>query len=307
MYQVPPGPLSQETAVKLTKLLQEYQSGLIDLNPSFIGASAPDYRGGSYTANLVPNEAFPVKLTAVSGGLYSWTEQYSTGTTYADWRALPGGRTGTNTTRPAFEPNGVAIGVSGSPVVWIGRAYYDVALDWVYVILGTVDSGGGGGGSLTVQDSLTSVSSVTTLDTRHSGLAVSTPGAGQANLSSVFITLGGSLPIGIAGGAFSITLGGLTVGVDIFSGAVYLVSVNVYGQALGMSSPDWTRLSANASAALAYSIVSYPTAGVPPAGYNISFLWPCTGSLSFVFDGNVAAAQPMALVWTASVLLVKRA
>jgi hypothetical protein len=98
--------------------------------------------GGLYTVNGNPNPVFPVKLTAATGGLYSWTEQRSTGSDYAGWQNLPGGRTGTNTRAPAFEPNDVAIDVTSHPVVFLQRAYYDATLDWVYVIVG----GEGGGG-----------------------------------------------------------------------------------------------------------------------------------------------------------------
>ncbi len=146
--QVPPGPLSQETAAKLSKLLQQYQSGMSDLNPSFIGASTPDWRGGNYTNNIVENVPFPVKLTdsdEATPAFYAWIEQYSLDTGYAGWNDLPGGRSGTLTVRPAFTPNDEIIDITDNPVVWIDRAYIDPDTgEWVYVVVGTTGSGSAG-------------------------------------------------------------------------------------------------------------------------------------------------------------------
>src|SRR5947207_286754 len=61
---------------------------------------------------------------------YSWVEQVFTGSGFID---LPGGRFGTLTHNPAEDPNGNA--VETPSFVRLQRAYYDPAVDWVYLIV----------------------------------------------------------------------------------------------------------------------------------------------------------------------------
>lgn len=157
MFQFSPGPLSQDAADKLTELLQDTQSGS-KYGASFLGDDAPDNSGGSYTNNIVPNDPFPVKLTDVTDGLYTWTEQLANGPAdYSGWIDLPGGRSGNDTLNPAYTANDETIDVSNNPVVWIQRAYFDNAndpadsMDWIYVI--TSDPGAPETFSLTVKES----------------------------------------------------------------------------------------------------------------------------------------------------------
>ncbi len=111
-----------------------------------------DYRGGVYDRDELPQDIFPAKLTAVVGGLYSFTEQTATGPNYGGWQDLPGGRSGTDTVNPAYEPNDVAIDVSLEPVVFLMIDYLDATLDWVYVIVGSAGTSSTPG-TITVKDS----------------------------------------------------------------------------------------------------------------------------------------------------------
>ncbi len=138
-----PGPLNRKQAEFLNGIAAQRP---VALPQSSFGANPTDWRGGQYTSNIVPSRIFPAKLTAVSGGLYSWTEQTATGADYSGWVDLPGGESGTNTINPAYEPNDVAIDVTDEPVVFLMREYLDETLDWVYVMVGGI--GGGGGGSV---------------------------------------------------------------------------------------------------------------------------------------------------------------
>ncbi len=160
-----------------------------------------DYAGGVFDKNELPQDIFPAKLTAVSGGLYSWTEQIATGPNYAGWVDLPGGRSGTNTVSPAYEPNDATIDITDEPVVFMMIDYLDATLDWVYVIVGTVDSGGGS--SLTVEDGSTTVTGVTTIDF--------TSGATVSNLG------GGVAGVAVSGGGGSLLSDGTTVTLPAFA------------------------------------------------------------------------------------------
>jgi hypothetical protein len=129
MFRIPPGPLTFESAEKLTKAIQGLQRPV-----------SQNYRGGAYTDNIVPKDVFPAKLTAVTSGRYAWTEQGTNGPTYADYYNLPGGRSGTAAVGPAYDPNGTTIDVTGSPIVWLRLDAYNSTYGWMYVIVG---SGGG--------------------------------------------------------------------------------------------------------------------------------------------------------------------
>ncbi len=183
MYQVPPGPLTSETAAKLSKLLEEFGRRVPGAS---LGADLIDYRGGDFTNNIVPNTPFPVKLTDSDEGtpaFYAWTEQYSLDTGYAGWNDLPGGRSGTVTVRPAFTPNDEVIDITDEPVVWIGRAYIDPDTgEWVYVIVGTT---GSGGSALTVEtvDGTTLVIPNVNLIKIGAHLTLASSGAGEATIN----------------------------------------------------------------------------------------------------------------------------
>ncbi len=160
MFQFNPGPLSQDAADQLNQLLESSQSGSL-YGASFLGDDAPDNSGGSYTNNIVPNDAFPVKLTDFDSGngVYEWTEQIADDFGYAGWSDLPGGKSGTFTLNPAYTANDEVIDISNNPVVWIQRAFFDDQTDpadsedWIYVI--TSDPGVPETFSFTVKDGIT--------------------------------------------------------------------------------------------------------------------------------------------------------
>lgn len=151
--QVPTGPITRDTSKAISEKL-------ISLKPPFassIGANRPNFRGGAFTTNVVHADIFPVKLTAVTSGLYAWTEQIQTGSDYSGFEDLPGGRFGTVTESPAYEPNDVAIDVTDEPIVFLMLDRQDPTLDWVYVMVG-------GAGTSLVSHTISVVTAVTCND-----------------------------------------------------------------------------------------------------------------------------------------------
>jgi hypothetical protein len=115
---------------------------------------APLYRdvisGGLFAGDAVSpatlKKIFWAKLISYGGsGRYAWKEQQlsSIPGVFSD---LPGGRYGTATHNPALEANGITFATL--PVyVLLQLGYFDPALDWTYMIIGTLASGTGGTGS----------------------------------------------------------------------------------------------------------------------------------------------------------------
>jgi len=169
---IPPGPLSQKTAAELSKKFR-------DLDRLAQQSPQSNISGGTATVNRNPNDIFPALLTAVSGGLYTWQEQFSKGADYAGWNDLIGGRFGSDTATPAFEPNDVAIDVTTPVLAFIQRAYIDSSLGWVYVIVSFSETGTG---TLEVTDGVTTVTGVDEINFT-SGATVTSGGPGIADVA----------------------------------------------------------------------------------------------------------------------------
>lgn len=154
---VKPGMVTREAAEAINRLLQRTP----ELIPATAyGAQLPNWHGGQFTNNAKLNPVFPVLLTAVSGGLYSWSQAIPTGADYAGWQVLAGGNFGTATAGPAYEPNDVAIDVTTPVAAWLQVAYQDPTLGLVYVIVSTGAGGSGSGGTPATQTVVTAVSCV---------------------------------------------------------------------------------------------------------------------------------------------------
>lgn len=98
------------------------------------GNTAPaSQQGGLWTSNAfdntILNKSFPAKITAESGGYYSWMEQMALSP--ATWVDKVGGRSGTYSTSPAYEANGQTAVIDS--IVVMSRAYFDTTYNWVYV------------------------------------------------------------------------------------------------------------------------------------------------------------------------------
>lgn len=112
----------------------------------------PEVRGGLFISEdqstVGANRPFLAQLTSYDGTkFYAWTEY--TYDASGNLVALDGGRSGTTTNAPAFEPNGTSITLPA--YAELRRAYFDASKDWVYRITGLVGSGGSGS-SLEIKD-----------------------------------------------------------------------------------------------------------------------------------------------------------
>lgn len=199
---VKPGMLSIEAAAALNRLL--------GIAPQLIpatayGASLPNWQGGQFTNNAKLNPVFPVLLTAVSGGLYSWSQAIPTGADYAGWKVLVGGNFGTATAGPAYEPNDIAIDVSSPVAAWLQFAYVDPTLGWVYAIVAVGAGTGGTTPTLEITDGTTTVTNVTEIDFTAGG-KVTNLGGGIAG-----VVAGATLTVQSASGSLSSAVGTNTI------------------------------------------------------------------------------------------------
>lgn len=98
-----------------------------------------EVQGGIWTGDQTSvqglNKPFWAKLTAYDGTkFYAWTQYVPAPTaSFAAYGAVEGGKHGTLTINPAYEPNNATIGVP--KYAWIQRAYYVPDNDWVYVVV----------------------------------------------------------------------------------------------------------------------------------------------------------------------------
>ena len=103
----------------------------------------PEVQGGVYVGDALSfpalNKPFWAQITAVSGGLYTWSEQVPFSPTPVTFAPLPGGRFGSPTQNPAVTPNGEVLATPA--FAKLERGFFDKNLGWVYVI---IDKLGGG-------------------------------------------------------------------------------------------------------------------------------------------------------------------
>jgi hypothetical protein len=150
-----------------------------------------DVQGNLYTGDSVSlsafNKPFWAQITSYDGSqYYAWTEvEPLPGGTFQN---RDGGRTGTLTSNPAFEPNAGTVTLNS--YVQLIRAYFDTARDWVYVIR---MNGTGVAGALTVKNTdagagdtnSTLSTSVTTFDINQgSGLRGTLVTAGEVKIAA---------------------------------------------------------------------------------------------------------------------------
>lgn len=138
---IPPGPLSRETAERLSRLLvaiTQNQAGGYPATPP------PSFHGGTWASESVNddyvNRELWGRLTGYDAdtGWYAWEEVISTSPDTTEtpvYETKPGGRTGTVEENPAWEKAGVAVDYSGQPVVRLRREHWreDVGWCWVFV------------------------------------------------------------------------------------------------------------------------------------------------------------------------------